>query len=331
MAPVWGSVAGNAAIAGVAFALRPYPLLFKPSLAGWRDVLSYGGYASGTMLINVVCDMAPQLILGRALNMTAVGMYTRSVAAAQLFDRLVNDAVQPIIMPALTKHARAGADLRPIYLLAIEYLSVLRWPALIFLALMAEPIVRLLFGPGWREIVPIVRWLALAYLVLFPAVLTYPILVASGHVRDAFVSSVISVPPSIAILFLASFGGLEMVAASATFAYALQVSVALVFIRRRVAFTLSDMGSSLRRSVLVSLGSNVIPAAILAVYGLNSPVPLPAFAGAAVLGAAGWLLCLFMTRHPLGTELKRWTGELWAAHRPLPESALSARPSAERS
>jgi O-antigen/teichoic acid export membrane protein len=326
MAPVWGSVAGNAAIACMAFALRPRLAFFNPSLAGWRDVLSYGSYASGTMLINVLFDMAPQLILGRVLNMTAVGLYTRGVASAQLFDRLITDAVSPIIMPSFSERARTGANLKPIYLLGIEHLSVIRWPALIFLALMAEPVVQLLFGQGWREIVPIMRWLSIAYLVLFPAALTYPTLVAVGRVRDAFTTSIISVPLSIAILLVAAPFGLEAVAASAILAYSLQVLLALTFIRRWITFTWSDMGRSLWRSFVVTLGSNIGPGLILVAYGANSPIPLPAFGGAVILGGVGWLCSLFITGHPLGTELVRVAGALSTSRRPLPLAVSGTGP-----
>ena len=66
---------------------------------------------------------------------------------------------------------------------------------------MAQPIILIWLGPTWLEVVPLVRMLCIAYLALFAACLTYPVLVAVGSVRDALISSLISLPPSLHHVF----------------------------------------------------------------------------------------------------------------------------------
>jgi O-antigen/teichoic acid export membrane protein len=167
------------------------------------------------VIINTIEQSWPQLILGRILNFNAVGLYGRAAGATQLFDRLFLGVLNPVIMPAVAAQTRAGADLRSLYLQAIELLTAAQWPFLMFMALMAEPIVRIWFGTGWIEVVPLVRMLCLASLSLFAACLTYPVLVAVGRVRDTLTSSLISLPPSLLVMFIASFFGVQAVAASA--------------------------------------------------------------------------------------------------------------------
>ena len=118
-------------------------------------------------------------------------------------------------MPAIFAQLRTGGDVKRIYLNAIELISGLQWPFLIAFSLLADQIILIWFGPTWSEIVPLIQLLCLASLALFSACLTYPVLVAVGSVRDTLTSSLISLPPSLLVIFVASFFGVNSVAASA--------------------------------------------------------------------------------------------------------------------
>ena len=80
LAPLWGSVVGNAATVALLLACRPNLRIFWPSIAGYRDVIGFGAYSSILVLINVVYNFAPQLILGHVLNFAAVGIYSRAIS-----------------------------------------------------------------------------------------------------------------------------------------------------------------------------------------------------------------------------------------------------------
>ena len=185
--------------------------------------------------------MAPQLILARVLDFNAVGLYGRAINVTQVFDKLVIQVLNPVIMPAIFAQIRAGGDLKRIYLNAIELISAVQWPFLIFFALMADPIILIWFGPTWTEIVPLIRMLCIASLSLFAACLTYPVLVAVGRVRDTLTSSLISLPPSLLVIFVASFFGVRAVAASALLTLPFQAIVALFFVSQHLAITPADL------------------------------------------------------------------------------------------
>ncbi len=66
-------------------------------------------------------------------------------------------------------------------------------------------------------------------------------LVAAGGVRDARVASLSALPPSLAVLFVASFIGVKAVAASALLTLPLQAAVAILFIARRLHFVVAEL------------------------------------------------------------------------------------------
>ena len=201
MAPIWGTVAGNIVLTFLLIGFCKNRQIFRFSLSEYPDVVRFGLYSGGVSIINVFYNLAPQIFLARILDFAAVGLYSRAVGITQVFDKLVGQVLSPVIMPAIFARNRAGGDLKRIYLDAMALLSAVHWPFLAFLAIMAQPIISLWLGSTWLEIVPLVRMMCIGYLSLFVACLTYPVLVAVGSVRDALISSVISLPPSLLSYF----------------------------------------------------------------------------------------------------------------------------------
>ena len=149
----------------------------------------------------------------------------------------------------------------------------MQWPFLLVFAIMTQPIILIWLGPAWLEVVPLVRILCIAYLALFAACLTYPVLVAVGSVRDALVSSLISLPPSLAIMFAASFVGVEAVAAAALLCLPFQAAVAIHFISRHLSIGAVELFAAMRKSFAVTAFSIAGPLAVAALMhaGLLGP------------------------------------------------------------
>jgi O-antigen/teichoic acid export membrane protein len=311
MAPVWGAVAGNIVLTLLLMAVCKDRQIFRPSLSGYPDVIRFGLYSGGVSIINVFYNLAPQIFLARILDFAAVGLYSRAVAITQVFDKLVGQVLGPVIMPAIFAQTKAGGDLRRIYLDAITLLTVVHWPFLTFVAIMAQPIISIWLGSTWLEIVPLVRMMCVAYLSLFAACLTYPVLVAVGSVRDALISSLISLPPSLLIIFVASFWGVQAVAASAMLTLPFQAAVAIYFINKHLDIGLLDLVRATFKSAIVTLVSSV--AALICAATVECSLLRPVFGlGLACFSAiTGWLLTMVVTEHPLLPRLQVAAGGLF--------------------
>ena len=210
----WATLASSITRIVAVGAMRPCFTVFRISLRGWGDPFKFGVVSTATSIINVLHDQLPQLLIGRLLGLSAVGLLGRATSLCQLPDRLVVSALSPVLLPALSEQARAGLNLKPVYLLALSYMSALQWPILLCLALLSEPVILILYGHQWLEVASLTRIMALASLTMFPAFMTYPILVALGRVRDTLSMSLISLPPSILLILAAAPFGLQAVAAT---------------------------------------------------------------------------------------------------------------------
>lgn len=310
---VWGMLAASVVSSLAACLLRPSFWAFRPAFTNWAAILRFGGYSSATTLINTAYQLLPQMALGRILGFDAVAFFSRAAMLCQLPERGVVSAIQPVVLPALSTRARAGADMRKPYLHGIALMTVAHWPFLGGLAVMAEPAVRILLGDQWLAAVPLVQILSIAYLALAPAFLTYPLLVSLGRVRDTLCLTLVSVPLSMVVVIGSAQFGLTAMSASFLVLAPLQMYLAFRFIRRQVPFSWPDLARAIWRSAVVTLGSTCACAFGVALAGDAAHRPALTLLVGSIAAAAGWAGSLVIVRHPMREEI----GVVWSAARAL--------------
>jgi len=288
---------------GLAIPIYPAGQLLRPSLASFQTAWKFGIYLGGNAGLNKICETFPQLMLGRFMPIASVGIYNRANTVSGLPDRIFLSAIFTVAFPMLSAHARAGGDLSRAYVRALSYISVVYWPAQIMLALLAYPMVRIILGADWLQAAPIVAITSLASLFWFPVILTYPLLMALGANRQAFFSNLMSRSLATLILCAAAFHGLFAVALSQFISLPLQMFIAIIYVRRHVAFSCRVLARELARSATVTILTVTAPLIILTVNGFEFDMPLSRALVCGLLAAAGWVSALAVTRHPLITEL----------------------------
>jgi O-antigen/teichoic acid export membrane protein len=299
MAPIWGGVASNVILTIMLLVCRRDCGVFRPSLLEYRDIVGFGLYSSGVMLINVFYSLSPQLFLARILDFGSVGLYSRATGITQVFDKLVLQVLNPVIMPAIVAQGKAGTNLKRVYLDSIELLSAVQWPFLAFIAIMARPIIVIWLGENWLDVVPLVRILCIATMALFAACLSYPVLVAVGSVRDALVSSLVSLPPSLLVVLCAAFFGVQAVAAATLLTFPFQAAVAIYFISCHLAIVPRDLVRSLVKSAIVTAVTALGAMGCVALFDMGVVTPLLSLISAFCLAVLAWWLGLALTAHPL--------------------------------
>ena len=149
MSLAWGAFANAVTATALALVFRPGLWVYRPNLCDWKKFLSFGGYFAASGVLTVFYASLPQLVIGRLLNFGAAGLYSRATTLVQLPERVVVTAVQPVILPAFAEQARSGVSLKESYLRGLGLMTAVQWPALLCLASLAEPVVRLILG--WRR------------------------------------------------------------------------------------------------------------------------------------------------------------------------------------
>ena len=250
-----------------------------------------------------VYDMVPYAILGRSAQFDAVGYFNRAITLCRLPDKL-NTGIISLALPAFSTVVREGGNLSKAYLRALELVTVVEWPLRVLLVLFADGIVHVILGPQWSAIVPLVQIMSLAFLLSTPQILAYPILVAAGGIRDTLTINLICVPLAAILMGLSAWYGLRAMAFAMFLIAPLQTCVALIFIRRRVAFDWSELLSAIQKSAIVSVASTVGPVAIVLVSEGRPELSMLLSTGIGMLAAVGWLIGIRLTRHPICVEIE---------------------------
>ena len=306
MSLAWAALAGVVVTVGVGVWTRPAEVPARPALRGVLPVLEFGRHVIAMYLVGHIGRSSPEIILGRALGLAPVGFFGRAQSLSQIFNQTIVRGSAPIYLPYLAQESRKRDDVRPGLLRTMSYLTAIGWPAFAFLAAMALPAIRILYGPQWSESVPLARILCAAAAVELTYLLAKEALIARGDVRAANRLQAVLQTVRIASVLAALPFGLEgvcwglLVAALAGAAWTHRV------LRRCMGLTAREVARACAPSVAIALVS-AAPALLWALLGrIDEDNYVMVAAGASASFAVLWLLCVHLFRHPLRAELRRW-------------------------
>ena len=242
---------------------------------------------------------------------SAVGLYNRANVTAGIPDKIVLTSVLSVAFPALAAEVRQGRSLKEPYLRALSLITVLYWPALVLLALLAQPVVLVLLGQQWLAVIPLLQVIAIAALAWFPVALTSPVLLAIGATRERMLADLIGRSSAAVVLCSSAyFGvvhfGVMAMAASQLVNLPFQMVVALCFVHCHIAFRLREVPAALWKSALVTVSSAAGPLCVVAPPYFSFDLSTQGTLLALTLAAVGWLR---QAAEMIGASslVRRWT------------------------
>ena len=298
----WATVSSAATRALIAQFLRPaipWPL----RLEGIRPVLSFGARSSTLYLTGALGTRTPDLIVGKLLNVAAVGLYSRAVSLSDQFRTLISGAIGSVFYPAFARIRDRGEPLGPAYLRVCAGYSAVIWPGMAGLALAAEPIVRLLYGDAWIRTAPLLSMISITEIMLIslPLVSDLPILL--GRLNRLLAYNIIDTALSIALLALGCLWGVEGAAASRLVYGVLWLLLYTRFMHGLVRFDARAMLGIYARSAAATLAAIAPLTLCYLFWAPPSQLNFGPLLGATVAGGLAWLAMLAVLRHPALDDL----------------------------
>jgi O-antigen/teichoic acid export membrane protein len=303
LALAWGAFAQQAARLVVsqwrAGLMLPWPLEIRAA----RDVLALGGTNTVQVVCNSLSARAPELVVGRMIDNAAVGLFSRASGLALQLRLLIAGAVTGVFYPAFRRIRDSGEPLGPPYLRVLAAYTGVTWPAMAGIAVLAEPLVRLLYGERWLAAAPLLTWVALSQVgyVALPLFADLPVLL--GRLKPLIRCMVVETIASIALIVASAPFGLEWVAISRLGHAVLWVAIYLPLMTRTLDLPVRMIAATWLRSALVTVAA-VLP--VLAGYALGhgpETVGLAQTAATVLCGVACWFVSLRLVRHPLLPEI----------------------------
>lgn len=314
MSFAWAWLAASVAMLVTSVMIRRQLWIFRLSFRNWHGMLRFGGYNGAIALLYKIYETSPYLLFGSLISPHAAAIFSRSLMICQIPDKTILGGALSVILPAFSEGARKGQRLDRPYLHSLEIITALHWPALLCLSLLASPIVELVLGRQWSEVVPLVRIIAIASLFSFSFSLNYPLMIAMGALKATFIRALISLPLSTVIMIVAVVeGGLYWAAWSMMFVIPFQAIVVYTFLHRQLAMGHLDFVRALWRSGVTALLTAAGPLCVAAVNGFDWHLSIAQAAVASVLAAALWMTGLLVTKHPVLKEILAFKSALQRA------------------
>ncbi len=135
---------------------------FQFSKESFRYLFHFGINNLGASLSNYLHQNIDYLLVGRMLGTATLGYYQFAYQIPHMIrDRLVQP-IGSVVYPALSKVQNNNDELISGFIKTVRYVSLVTFPALGGLAVLAEPIVTILWGEQWLSIIVPLQILCLA-------------------------------------------------------------------------------------------------------------------------------------------------------------------------
>jgi O-antigen/teichoic acid export membrane protein/peptidoglycan/xylan/chitin deacetylase (PgdA/CDA1 family) len=328
----WGNFAGILAFGIVANLVRTKGIPRWPRFTNLRTILRFGGVSSLGNAANIAGSNLPDVVIGKAMDMAAVGYFSRANGMVALFTRLITSALLPLVLPYFAEIRRQGKDLRAPYLAAVEQLTALSWPFFAGLVLLAYPMVRALYGTQWDASVPLVQLLCLAGAVASVSLFASQVMVANGQVGDSTRFQLYTQPLRIGAVLVAANFGLMWVAGAIVLSELLTLAVVSRFLRITIGVGPMAVVRACAKSALVTICAAIVPLLVNLFWPDNPAHPWPPLLTGIFGAAVGWLGSMWLARHPLVEHLAPMMAQLKSgAAGGMPGGRLLAKALAYRS
>lgn len=150
---VWSLVWGNLVQTSIAScgllvtAQHPArPLLARREL---RELLQFGVGSSLSACVNYVARNADNIVVGRSMGATSLGIYSRAYNLMNLPHSYAASMMSNVLFPAIAQAQGDQARVRRVYLLLTRLAAIVAGPAMGTLAVVAPHLVTTLYGPQW--------------------------------------------------------------------------------------------------------------------------------------------------------------------------------------
>ena len=288
---VFGIVLGRSLRTGLSYIMIPYRP--RVSVAAWRRILGFTTWSWAVWLAVVARDRVDTFLIGRIFNPAQVGVYALGAEISALPTTELVDSLARACFPSFAQLRNRGMSAGTAYVRVLGAGATLALPAGAGIAAVADPLVRLAFGPGWLGAIPVVQILSAAACLGVVGSLSGTLFSAFGLLRLNFaVISAVTVVRAALLALLVPGGGLTVAAAVIAAVTVAEQAVLLLLTMRRFAVRASQLVAALSPTVLAT----GLMAASMAVTGFGfQPVPdhVPqALAASITFGAAVYVAAL---------------------------------------
>lgn len=157
-----------------------HPYRPRVTLSAWRRLVGFSFWSWMLSMVSLLQSRCDAIVIGGYLNPTAVGLYSVGIEVGGLASTELLDPILRALFAGFSAVRRSGGDIAASYLQAISVAAIVILPASAGIALVARPLVHLIFGPLWDAAIPLVQAFACIGVMRVGAYISSTLLFAEG-------------------------------------------------------------------------------------------------------------------------------------------------------
>ncbi len=305
-----GALAGVVAEVIIISYYRPANTPWMPSFSNLRSLLRFGIFTSMANTLQQFSISIPDLVLGRVATMTDVGLFSRGLGVIVFLNKILGQAVAPVVLPHLSEVKRSGGSVAEAYLQAIKLQAAFCWPIFAVVNVCSFTLIRAMFGDQWDAAVPIASVLAIWAILQSTHGFSSFALLAEGKERAMLNKEVIVFSARLVAVLLSAPYGMLMVAWGMVFAGLVELIVNTWVVKHAVGIGIRRFLKEFLPNVVIMVacwGSMLLLDLLVDLKGL-SPWLSVAIIGISMLIV--WLIALRLTKHEAWTLVVQMFGRV---------------------
>lgn len=275
---VWSLVASTLTDTALSSLLLCAVSTWRPNLCfSWaevRSVMNFGLNLSAFNLFNYFARNADNIIVGRVLGSAALGFYQLAYNIMFFPVQAIAWLLTGVLLPAFSEIQHDNQRFRQVYLRACRTIALVTFPLMTGVGILAAPLIKLVYGPKWVAVIPLVVILAPVGLAQSIYTTNGQIYVAKGrtdlHFRYGGIAAVLYV-----ISFLVGLPwGIQGVALSYAICNALIILPQLHLAFRLIELRLMDLWQTLKPVVGATILMALVISALRMWVGRRAPIQI---------------------------------------------------------
>ncbi|KUJ78101.1 hypothetical protein AVO45_09080 [Ruegeria marisrubri] len=209
---VLGHLAGITVGAITTWIIRPWRPTRKPDLATFKYIAGFGAHLIGAQFINATPRLLDNLLIGKVLGATALGIYSVAFRIPALGIKSFTNVAGFVLHPVMSKIQSDPEALKSYFYGSLRYCAILMFGTGAGIAVLAEPLVHVLYPPKWYAMIVPMQILAIAFAAGTIDMVPGNLMKALGRTDLMFKISLINLPFFLVLIWLAVPYGITAVA-----------------------------------------------------------------------------------------------------------------------
>jgi PST family polysaccharide transporter len=303
---VWGQLAGVIASVVLSWVVVAWRPTYRVERRLVRPLLGFGMPLVVTDIQFALWQNLDYLVVGRMLGDAALGVYTLAYRLPELLVQSIWRVVAGAAFPFFSRLQHDRELIRRGFLRTVRYTQLVTVPLCLGLIITAGPAVRILFGPQWHDVIPVLQVLALFTLIASVAYNAGDVYKAIGRpdilAKLGGLDLIVLIPG----LILAAPHGLVAVAWAHAGAALIDTSIRFVLARRFIGVTLGDIARQIAPSLRA--GAALIVVGLGVSWATSGMSDLSRLLSVSTAGCAAYLGALVRWDRPVLVRLADLVG-----------------------